>query len=1433
MEYARKRLKTLHVIMLSTLAVVVVVSLVYFSHGAGPIYQASDVLGQYDPPVTTYPPSYTQGDPWNGEGLLSDHGMSNPTYAVVDTDDKILFVSDTDGNRVLGYQLDDNGAFVGTTATYVLGQPNMETGTAGGGQFGLSGPTGLSYDFLYHQLAVADTNNNRIVVFNFQSGLYSGMGADYIIGQPDFDTTDPGLSDHQLDHPMGVDFSYSMLLFVADTNNNRVLAFDSVSGAGGMNGQSAYFVIGQATMNAKVTGTAINRLNGPVSVKTNNGADILVADTNNNRVMIFTPAGADDPDATHVIGQATFATATAGSSGAELDHPTDADLDMDLKIMYVADKNNNRVLVYDLPGGVVSDGMSAAYVIGQTDLNSHVAATSQNELSAPIGVAINDSIGIVPSGFGNVSAAIKKVWVVDAGNNRATEYSFSAPSDLYHVAAEGVIGQRTTEVTPMGTTPVFTLDNTFSGGGAVPNDRSFYDVGDTVVDTTNHRLFIADKYRNRILIFNLDSNNNLIDRIADNVLGQPDFTDFSAAVASQSHFAYLTTMTYDSDDDILFVGDRYRVVAFDVRPPGSSPKDLCGVTSTGLSDGMDASCVFGQPDFSTDANALLVPDIQRVYDTDTIAYDSISKRLFVGGGSNSSGKILVFDLSAGIQNNPERVVMFGSLINATDMVFDNVHNRLFIADSRHQDETSTYGSIVWVYDTSSTIDSHFNPTNVLGTTHVDLNGGDTISDTLADADQCSTMTGFLTYDEHWTASTICDIANAIDYDSVNDRLYVSQRGFNNATRITIYDTSSITDGENAVAVLGQGDFTSSDAGGVTQSTSASSASGIGIDGTNNRVYVAESNRVLVYDFITPVSTTLSNATKGAGYGPVTIATQNEQGTPSLVSPALPTGITLSGTDLGGTPTTLGTHSFIVQAIDTFGASLFSGNRRYSLTVVSPSGGGGPMPQCTDTHANNYMEQNSCEYDPPQVTIVTPAATGGSYTSSTSSVVVSGTATDNDTLTSVEYTLNGGSISATTGLSSWSTPALALQTGSNTVVITAKNNHDLTASATITIIYNPVVPVETCATNPSLPGCTITVIPPITPPGGGGGGGGGGTIIPPATIVPPTPVPTCATDPTMPGCSPVEKVSRFASVMSRLGAILGVIAGIFVGTVALSELAFLPQRLWQLLLGALGFKKRLRRWGTVYDSITKQPLDPVYVTLLNTKGKEVASSITDIDGRYGFLVPAGTYHIVVNKTSYIFPSRKLAGRDHDELYNDLYFGEDFVVREGQDVFTKNIPMDPELFNWNEYIKHEQKLTKWNARKDKVLNRIINAIFAIGFISAVVAAIIHATLFNIIIVGVYVILLVIRELGIRLYSSGSVKTKSGNPIAFGIVRIYSAKLDKLLFSRPLDKYGRYYALVPKGDYRVKIEKKNDDQSYTEIYESKPFTAKRGVINRTFVV
>ncbi|HSE34990.1 MAG TPA: Ig-like domain-containing protein, partial [Candidatus Paceibacterota bacterium] len=180
----------------------------------------------------------------------------------------------------------------------------------------------------------------------------------------------------------------------------------------------------------------------------------------------------------------------------------------------------------------------------------------------------------------------------------------------------------------------------------------------------------------------------------------------------------------------------------------------------------------------------------------------------------------------------------------------------------------------------------------------------------------------------------------------------------------------------------------------------------------------------------------------------------------------------------------------------------------------------------------------------------------------------------------------------------------------------------------------------------------------------------------------------------------EPVRAVSPVAIPVGVTVGASQAILLATNASSfyDLYLLFLKLIGVLTG-LFRRKRNEPWGVVYDSVTKRPLDPAYVIAqIRDQQKSSGEAITDLDGRYGFILNPGEYIIQANKTHYKFPSEKLKGRGRDELYENLYFGDPFQVREGS-VIQYNIPLDPVEFDWNEFAKNQDKVFKVYSRRDR--------------------------------------------------------------------------------------------------------------------------------------
>ncbi len=275
----------------------------------------------------------------------------------------------------------------------------------------------------------------------------------------------------------------------------------------------------------------------------------------------------------------------------------------------------------------------------------------------------------------------------------------------------------------------------------------------------------------------------------------------------------------------------------------------------------------------------------------------------------------------------------------------------------------------------------------------------------------------------------------------------------------------------------------------------------------------------------------------------------------------------------------------------------------------------------------------------------------------------------------------------------------------------------------------------------------------------------------------------------------------------------------------SSLVVLPLRIWNFLLVVLGIRKRRKSWGIVYDSLSKQPLDPVVVTLKNEKGEEISTSITDMDGRYGFFVEGGNYTLSAGKGNYIFPSSIMGDQTYDPMYDNLYYGETLELSRDS-VITKNIPMDPVGTDWNQAEKVRTK-RGYTTQFIQFIARATNILFFLGFVTSMISLALHQTVINIVLLSVYVLLGIIRRAGFAPRIYGIIKIED-KPLGSAILRFWNES--GIQISKAVtDNEGRYYALVPTGKYRMSVEIPDEIGGVKPYVSGIEIEAKAGVINQ----
>ncbi len=398
--------------------------------------QATVVLGQ--PSVDNFepPPNRTQS------------GMNLPT--AVASDGNVVAVADTANNRVLLWlSIPQN---IGQNADVVLGQPDFVTLTQPivVTASSLRAPQGVWLKG--GKLYVADTQNNRILIWN-SIPTKNNQPADLVLGQPNFTSVaqvdqtkiPPGASATSMLSPTGVSTDGTHL-FVADLGYSRVLIWNSIPT---QNTQPADVEIGQQDMvtsildddtdlcasngtdssgNPTYPAICASTMSLPRSVISDGNGRLFVADTGNDRVLVYNTIpttngvradvilGEPDEFSDVITSNDTIFTPNLTQSGSNiLASPTS--LAWDGANLYVADPSNFRILVFtpldaSVPAtGVVNAGSLAIYAFGTVTLGGTL--TANDVVTVTIG---NNSTGVSTSGGTAVASTVNYTYTVTSAD---------------------------------------------------------------------------------------------------------------------------------------------------------------------------------------------------------------------------------------------------------------------------------------------------------------------------------------------------------------------------------------------------------------------------------------------------------------------------------------------------------------------------------------------------------------------------------------------------------------------------------------------------------------------------------------------------------------------------------------------------------------------------------------------------------------------------------------------------------------------------------------------------------------------------------------------------------------------------------------------------------------------------------------------------------
>ncbi|MCW2927080.1 MAG: hypothetical protein JWM86_1048 [Thermoleophilia bacterium] len=267
-------------------------------------------------------------------------------------------------SRVMLYDAMPTGT--AAAANRVLGQPNMTTcGATGTTASSLKNPAAVWTNGT--KVIVSDRDNNRVLIWNTWPTV-DGQPADLVLGQANMTSSvlDDGVETAStLDHPNGV-WSDGTRIAVADTFNNRVLIWTSWPTT---NAQAANLVLGQAAMTTDNNGCTATTMYAPKGVASD-GTKLAITDGGNFRAVLYDSFPAvSGAAAVRVLGQASLTTCAGRNAGATTAlGPTSFALPYGITTdgtrLLIADRLNHRVLGWS--SWPTTDNQAADRVIGHT-----------------------------------------------------------------------------------------------------------------------------------------------------------------------------------------------------------------------------------------------------------------------------------------------------------------------------------------------------------------------------------------------------------------------------------------------------------------------------------------------------------------------------------------------------------------------------------------------------------------------------------------------------------------------------------------------------------------------------------------------------------------------------------------------------------------------------------------------------------------------------------------------------------------------------------------------------------------------------------------------------------------------------------------------------------------------------------------------------------
>lgn len=464
----------------------------------------------------------------------------------------------------------------------------------------------------------------------------------------------------------------------------------------------------------------------------------------------------------------------------------------------------------------------------------------------------------------------------------------------------------------------------------------------------------------------------------------------------------------------------------------------------------------------------------------------------------------------------------------------------------------------------------------------------------------------------------------------------------------------------------------------------------------------------------------------------------------------------------------GTYHFRAFAVSAT-AGISYGDDLTFTAIACASGGGGRTPPPTTCNPPQVLVNNICTTPPPPTCTYPQVLVNGACV------------TPPPTCTSPQVLVNGVCTTPTPPPPTCTSPQVL------------RNGVCTNPTPPPTCISPQVLRNGVCVTPKPKP-VPVPITPPAPTPPPTGGTTTGGTTTPPTTTsennVLGSVLGAAREFTNKPAVKLVANVAMIVPIAASL-IVLG--AALLAGLPVANYLFYLFVVFSQIL----GFSKKPKPWGTVYDSHTKKPLPFARVEILNEQSRKLQSTVTDADGRYGFLISDQIQKIQfqAHLTKYDFPAQEEPSVVEQKLFPNIYKGGLVDVVGGQANY--DLPMHP----------REKALVPafyfgiTSVKLNNLLSGAANVLFVIGSAFGIANAIVNPSVASYSILALIFLTFLIRISGFKLKPFGLTKdTHTNKTLPFGLITLHNQQGERTNFTVS-DDQGRYFLLTPKGNYTLK--------------------------------